>query len=423
MNNPPAIVLGDTEFFTPQVYIISDGKLSAQPGSFTRASTGTYFDVFGVLQTALTNGQRTHYMQDGSGDYGFFVEPAATNDCLQSEDFTTTWTTVNSTTFTQSAVAPDNNATGNVIIVDTTVSAPHAIEQTFTGSTSVDRCASVFVKQGTHTDMYLRLSDTADTDYIDIIVDLSDGSILQAATATGGNAAVTGGGVETLINGWYRVWISGICDSTTTAHKIVVGVSQGTTISYTGNGTDSIFNWGAQIETGSYPTSYIATTTIAETRAADVPLIDISSVSWFNGTEGTTYIDFKRLTEVDSAKTIAYQIDDGAASESISVQQSSTSKQISSDVTDGSVSQAAIVSSTGDANIRSRLAFAYKANDFATSLNGAAVGTDTSGTVPATSVNLRIGYSDTGEQLTGIIRDLWYYNTRLDNTTLVTLTT
>lgn len=422
MRNPPALVLGATAFFTPEAFIISDGNKSGEV-TFTRASDGTYFDALGILQTVGSNIARVHYIQDGTTDFGLFIEGSAENICLQSEDLSTTWTNVNSSESVDMAVSPENTFTADELIVDTGVTVPHAIEQTYTGSTVNDFCGSIFVKQSTHTDMYLRLSDAADTDFIDIIVDLSDGTILQAATATGGNASVTDGGVVTLGNGWYRVWISGICDNTLTAHKMVVGISQDTTISYTGNGTDSIFVWGGQIEQASIPSSYVATTTVAVTRAADVATVDLTAVSWFSATEGTIFIDFKRETEVTGVTTMAFQIDDGDVNDSIRVEQSSTSKQVESNVTDATVSQVSIVSSTGDANIRAKLAFAHKANDFASSLNGAAVGTDTSGTVPTTGVNLRIGYSETGQELNGVIRELHYYDTRLIDATLVTLTT
>ena len=272
--------------------------------------------------------------------------------------------------------------------------------------------------------MYLRLSDTADTDYIDIIVDLSDGSILQAATATGGNAAVTAGGVETLVNGWYRVWISGICDSTTTAHKIVIGVSQGTTISYTGNGTDSIYIWGAQLEQNPFPTSYAGTISTSTTRAADVNTLDLTSVSWFSATEGTLYIDFKRDVNVDGLTTNAISLNDTTANEVIKISQgSTTASNITGDIVDGGVSQFSVAVNDASVNVRKKVAIAWKLNDSAISVDGSTPTTDTSCTLP-TVTDLLVGSGvSVANSFYGIIRTLIYYDTRLDNTTLVTLTT
>jgi hypothetical protein len=60
--------------------------------------------------------------------------------------------------------------------------------------------------------------------------------------------------------------------------------------SYTGNGTSGIYIWGAQLEQGSFPTSYIPTTTSILTRGADVASItETNFSSWYNQTEGTWF--------------------------------------------------------------------------------------------------------------------------------------
>ena len=423
MHNTPTLVLGATEFFSPNNYIVEEGVLLTST-TFSRASVATYYDSDGIIRTKKANAKRINYPRDGSSDFGLFIEEAATNICLESADLTTTWTNLNSTELSSASTSPDALAGADQIIVDSAVSVPHGMEQTYTGSTTVDSCASVFAKQGHHTDIYLRLSDTADTDYIDIIVDLSDGSILQAATATGGNAAVTGGGIETLPGGWYRVWISGICDSTTTSHKIVIGVSQGTTISYTGNGTDSVNIWGAQIETNSFPTSYIATTTASETRAKDLATIDLTALTGYSATEGTLYVDFKRDLNIDGVTTNIVDLDDGTANEVIKITQgSTTASDITGEIVDGGASQFSIAVNDASVNVRKKVAMAWKLNDSAISVDGSTPTTDTSCTLP-TVTDLFIGSGLTAaEGFYGIIRTLVYYNTRLENATLTSFTT
>jgi len=49
-----------------------------------------------------------------------------------------------------------------------------------------------------------------------------------------------------------------------------VFLSNGATGTYTGDGTSGMYVWGVQLEVGAEPTSYIATTTAAESRSADV---------------------------------------------------------------------------------------------------------------------------------------------------------
>jgi hypothetical protein len=56
----------------------------------------------------------------------------------------------------------------------------------------------------------------------------------------------------------------------------------------------SVFIWGFQLEAGSFPTSYIPTTTATVTRAADVASITGANFSsWFNTNQGTFFLDWR----------------------------------------------------------------------------------------------------------------------------------
>ena len=62
------------------------------------------------------------------------------------------------------------------------------------------------------------------------------------------------------------------------------------TVTYDGNGTSGIYLWGAQLEEGAFPSSYIPTTTAAATRSADVASITGTAFSgWYRQDEGTFY--------------------------------------------------------------------------------------------------------------------------------------
>lgn len=69
-------------------------------------------------------------------------------------------------------------------------------------------------------------------------------------------------------------------------------------------------------------------------------------------------------------------------------------------------------------------AAAYKADDFASVINGGNVGTDTSGTVPSNVQSLGIGsFSSNTAVINGHIRQIIYYPLRLSNAQLQALTT
>ena len=113
--------------------------------------------------------------------------------------------------------------------------------------------------------------------------DLSNGT-LGSGTAT--SPAITAVG-----NGWYRCSIVAQATSTQSG-SITVGMVPATTSGlfqiYQGIDNYGLFLWGAQLEAGSFPTSYIPTTTASVTRSADVCSITGSAFSGFyNQAEGS----------------------------------------------------------------------------------------------------------------------------------------
>jgi hypothetical protein len=153
---------------------------------------------------------------------------------------------------------------------------------------------SVFIKKNTRQYAFLQIAtDTAVNRYT-IVVDLDNGSV--TATSTAGSPTGTSNKIDSMGNGWYRVTVTathtsgevysvfGLSDS---ANPTFSGVA---TPIYTGNGTGSIYIYGAQIEASSYPTSYIPTTSASATRVAD-----FTSRSGLGLTNFTFAVNFKPL--------------------------------------------------------------------------------------------------------------------------------
>ena len=79
------------------------------------------------------------------------------------------------------------------------------------------------------------------------------------------------------------------------------------------NTNQSILTWGAQIEEGNFPTSYIPTRGATRTRAADnFQIIGKNFDSWFRKDEGTIFVAHKALTQLNfrgsSVNSIIYSI-------------------------------------------------------------------------------------------------------------------
>ena len=80
----------------------------------------------------------------------------------------------------------------------------------------------------------------------------------------------------------------------------------------------------------------------------------------------------------------------------------------------------ALITTTNSATGRFKIAFAYKQNDFAFYINGALIGTDTSGTVPACS---QIGLYNYSQVQMLKYNQAALFPTRLTNAQLAELTT
>lgn len=228
-------------------------------------------------------------------------------------------------------------------------------------------------------------------------------------------------------------------------HENASNVDYGTLISYCGNGwerykasciiTDgslltyvrmyitqiadmSVFNtfaiWGLQVEAGAFPTSYIKTEASQVTRAADSAQMTGSNFSsWYRQDEGTLY--GKAASKSNASLLTVW---DGTSNNRIAITCNSALTTTSSGfvVRDGAA-QTSGFSHTFSAE--NNVALAYKANDVATTANGASVQFDTSVLLPRVS-GMILGVS--GTPFNGHIKRLTYYPKRLTDAQLQALT-
>jgi hypothetical protein len=174
--------------------------------------------------------------------------------------------------------------------------------------------------------------------------------------------------------------------------------------------------WGAQAESGSYPTSYIPTTSSSATRVADAcSKTGISSL--IGQTEGVLFADFNFEQKPDTNGNIVILLR-GSSSEAYIYLTSST---VQADFISGAI-QCSIVGSIGAVG-RKKIAFAYKQNDFALYMNGVQIGTDSSGTVGSLTALTVGSYDSPGYLLNSGINQAVLFPTRLTNAELASLTT
>jgi len=341
---------------------------------------------------------------------GLLIEEQRSNLVLQSEVFNTTWTTTRASISSNVAVSPDGTADADKL-VESTDASTHLVSQTASITSGTAYTFSAYVKAAERSALMLDFLTTGT---------ITNFAYFNLAT---GAVGLTGGGVTATItnvgNGWYRCSISLTAASTITGVNrisLATGSTAGSN-SYTGDGTSGLFIWGAQLEAGAFPTSYIPTTTAQVTRSADVALIQGSNFSsWYNPNAGTMYANAAPLAGVGNAAVFRIA-DSSAVTNYITLRQNASGTQLLGQSSSAGGGTAGLSLTNFTAGIAYKLAIAVQPSDTAVSINAGAVGTSTSMTSMPIVDRASIGVTGSW-----VIRQLAYYPTRLQNSQLQAIT-
>jgi hypothetical protein len=408
----PAFGLTATERVLPSFVLDWTTGLAQDVVDVTRAGVATFVGANGFIQSAAENTQRVDY---STGVSGILVEESRTNLLLQSEDFGTTWSPTNlNTTGTPAwlnvATSPANTLTADKLIEDTATGA-HDILQTFTG-TAVNHTFSCYLQKDERFFCRLRLWDG------------SANTALAIFNLNTGTVAFVGSGSATIVNagnGWYRCTITGLLSTSASCQAVVSILDNAASASYTGDGTSGIYIWGAQLEAGAFPTSYIPTEASAVTRNADVATV--TDLSFFNASEGTF------VSQAVSQRTQATGVPDRESIFTLFTDATTILRVGRGTGNNVNFIKALVLNTSTQAYIGNedvpvvanepyRFAFGYKQNNFGCAYNGGAIATDTSGSVPAVDT-MRIG-SNVADTLfiNGFVQKIMYFPHRLTNAEL-----
>ena len=108
----------------------------------------------------------------------------------------------------------------------------------------------MFLKSAGRSHALIGFSNNIESNGVRVGVDLSAGTVGTPFSFGSGSGAAAS--IQSFGNGWYRVVLSGIADTTSTAGLCTIylatSVLTSGTPSYTGDGTSGIYLWGAQLE-------------------------------------------------------------------------------------------------------------------------------------------------------------------------------
>jgi hypothetical protein len=260
--------------------LTTDGQLT-----FTRASTATRVNASGLIETVASNVPRLDY-SGGATCPRLLLEPQRTNLAFYSEQFDNAfWTKGNFSTISANATtSPDG-----------TLSADKHVSANSTAAFALGWVNASVVSGTVYTfSVYLKRSEVR---FVQLRNNISGNLFcnfdLELGVAGTPSAGLTAS-ISNAGSGWYRCVITATSGGTATAGflmNMVNSITDGLAQGIIGNGVNGYFVWGAQVEVGSFVSSYIPTTTAAVTRLAEN--CNKTSISSLIGqTEGTMFLDF-----------------------------------------------------------------------------------------------------------------------------------
>jgi hypothetical protein len=393
--------------------------------TFSRSTTGTFVGSNGLIQTAAINAPRFDYDPSTLAAKGLLIEETRANLITYSEEFDNVIWSKNNVSVTQNtANSPSGTLTAD-LVSEVAVPTSHLWTQTISYTSGVSYTFSVYMKKGpgaTAPDwMQLTFGSAAfgASQYANF--NLATGAV---GTVLGGTATIQNAG-----SGWYRLSFTATATATTTTPAALAFINNTNASArlptYTGATTSDVLVWGAGVEAGAFPTSYIPTTTTSLTRNADVVSMTGTNFSdWYNASEGTLVSQSTFNGNSAAFQRYAMAVSDGSSNNRITMTIAS-STQTRAIISTGGVLQADVYNTvTSTFNTPIKAAIAYKANDIAVCCNAGVVQNDTSATIPTVNAAY-IGGSESGAggvQLNGTVAKIAYYNTRLSDYQLQILT-
>jgi len=374
---------------------------SMPPGiTFTRASSATYTDASGVVQTAATNAPRWDYA--GGVLRGVLIEEQRTNLMLRSGDLSAApWSEFHNTGSPpvitgNNAVAPDGTTTAARVVFPAVSAASNyaIVSQAFTGAVAAFTF-SVWLKGSVGGEQIYLLTTPNGTLFFRSRVTLTTAWQRFSVTAS----ALDG-------NQWFFQIGTDLRDTSQTA---------------TTGGT--VYMWGADVQQGAFPTSYIPTTSVSVTRAADS--MSMSPAALFSGVTAGTFNVEAIMSAANNANYCAlFSANDGTTNNRMQMYQVGNTNNISCLTVAASVGSGAPVFGAMTPGTAFKAAMTHRSAGFTTAFNGVTGPTDaTPSPNPAILTAFTLGNGLGLAPMTGYWRRLTYWNRALSDTEMQQVTT
>jgi len=376
-----------------------------------RDTTATRVNSLGLIESVGNNIPRIDY-SNGSCP-SLLVEPQRTNLLTYSNDFSNfVWQKLFSSTITFDSAILNPEGNGSYYFTASNLQFGSILRQTNIFSIGETHTISFFVKKGNYRYVGFRVGNSVNVLRYPTYDFDTDTLNKQGVTCTFNRTILN--------NGWVKVTLTFTQTDSAVSCDIALVPSDGD-ISTTLSGGQFVYVYGAQLELGSYPTSYIPTVASTVTRNADI--ISKTGISSLIGqTEGTLF------SEIDLNKSFGSDLIvcslDTIFSTSIQIRLNRATNIIEGTFYDGSNYIGAISSSSYTSGIV-KIAYIYKSGSFKLFINGTLIGTNSntySGqTFNSLSINSLWGLE--GFIFKTYIKSVQVYKTALTDQECINLTT
>lgn len=190
-----------------------------------------------------------------------------------------------------------------------------------------------------------------------------------------------------------------------------------------GVGNSSVAYWGHQFESLEYATSLITTTGTTQTRVAETASVTGLS-SYINSVEGTLYLSSAALSNDITNRWFSVYENDSYSRNFIQIRYAAQTNLLQIVSTSNSSQDVTLQHTFTDITAFNKIAVRFKLNDWALAVNGVIVDTESSSTAFSNPLDsIEFGRGNGTNIFYSKTKDFRIYQTPLDNSELVTLTT
>jgi hypothetical protein len=356
------------------------------PFTTTRESRATRVNKEGLIEVVGNDVPRIDYTDNAEGV--LLLEPSRTNLQTYSSDLASIYNPTNITQTSNYGISPDGTLNSTRIVLSN-----------LTDSRSADTFTGVLTSGTTYTFSCYYKGIKGETTYMNFLKNPEGIYTFKEIVFTGE---------------WQRESITFTAGSASN-YTYIVDARQGVSTA-----TDfEVF--GAQVEQGSYATSYIPTQGGAVTRLAD-SCNNGGNEQVINSTEGVLYAEISALANDLTTRIIS--LSDNTTSNRILIKYDNIVNRLEFFVIVAGIAQYSFITTVDDLLTYNKIALKYKTNDFQVYLNGIELDSSVSGnTISAnTLTTLKFQASSGTSDFYGNVKDVRLYNTALTDQELQVLT-